>query len=239
MKKKVKISIVFFTLMTILFGCETNPNNSKMSNNNNTQVHEKENENDIIIGNQNWMKINLNTDTFRNGDIIPEAKTTEEWNAANEEKKPAWCYYNNDSTNQSKYGKLYNWYAVNDYRGIAPKGYVVPNFEDYETLINFAGGRYEPTSAFKIKSTKGWISNENKGNNETGFSAMPGGYRNEDGSFSEIGENGAWWCRDETTDANYHAYFVWFEQNVFGDIQGRGCLKARGLSVRCIKYIQK
>ena len=184
------------------------------------------------------MKSNLNNVTFRNGDTIPEAKTIEDWNTANEERRPAWCYYNNDSTNQSKYGKLYNWYAVNDYRGIAPKGYVVPNSEDYEILINFAGGKYDPNSAFRIKSTNGWISNENKGNNETGFSALPGGYRNEDGSFSEIGENGAWWCRDETPGI-YHAYFNWFVQNIFGDIQGRGCSKARGQSVRCIKYIQK
>ena len=81
---------------------------------------------------------NLNLDKFRNGDIIPEAKTNEEWSAADTNKNPAWCYYDNDPANGEKYGKLYNWYAVNDSRGLAPEGYKIPTIEELMD-IEFAG----------------------------------------------------------------------------------------------------
>jgi uncharacterized protein (TIGR02145 family) len=80
----------------------------------------------INIGSQVWMVKNLDVSTVRNGDPIPQAKTNEEWEKAADNKKPAWCYYNNSITNGAKYGKLYNWYAVSDSRGIAPVGYHVP-----------------------------------------------------------------------------------------------------------------
>ena len=83
-------------------------------------------QNDVKIGNQIWMVKNLNVETFRNGDHIHEAKTLEEWKIAGENQKPAFCYYNNDPKNGTIYGKLYNWYAVNDPRGLAPAGYHIP-----------------------------------------------------------------------------------------------------------------
>ena len=73
------------------------------------------------------MSKNLNVSRFRNGEIIFEAKTIEEWEKAGENKTPAWCYYNNNPTNGAKYGKLYNWYAVNDIRALAPKGWHIPS----------------------------------------------------------------------------------------------------------------
>lgn len=72
---------------------------------------------EVKIGDQIWMTRNLNVDKFCNGDPIPETKTNEEWIKAGENGKPAWCYYDNDPANGEKYGKLYNWYAVNDPRG--------------------------------------------------------------------------------------------------------------------------
>lgn len=74
----------------------------------------------VTIGTQVWRTKNLDVATFRNGDSIPQAKTNEEWEKAAENQQPAWCYYNNDPANGAKYGKLYNWYAVNDSRGLAP-----------------------------------------------------------------------------------------------------------------------
>ncbi len=106
----------------------------------------------VTIGNQVWMKENLNVSTFRNGDPIPEAKTAEEWQAAGTEKQPAWCYYDNDPKNGVKYGKLYNWYAVNDARGLAPVGYHVPTDEEWSVLIGFLGNDVLK----KMKSTSGW-----------------------------------------------------------------------------------
>lgn len=84
----------------------------------------------IKIGNQTWMTENLNVDNFQNGDIIPEAKTTEEWEQAGKRQQPVWCYYDYDINNGKKYGKLYNWYAVNDPRGLAPKGWHIPSDEE-------------------------------------------------------------------------------------------------------------
>jgi uncharacterized protein (TIGR02145 family) len=77
---------------------------------------------EVKIGNHVWMAGNLNVNEFRNGDPIPMARTVTEWEYANENKLPAWCYHNNDTANGEIYGKLYNWYAVHDPRGLAPKG---------------------------------------------------------------------------------------------------------------------
>ena len=94
----------------------------------------------VKIGNQYWAKNNLNIDHFRNGDVISEARSDEEWENAGAEGKPAWCYYNNDSSFGEKYGKLYNYYAVRDSRGIAPAGLHVATDEEWTALSNSLGG---------------------------------------------------------------------------------------------------
>jgi len=128
------------------------------------------------IGQQVWTTENLNTDRFRNGDLIAEAKTTEEWEKAAKNGQPAWCYYDN----RMQYGKLYNWYAVNDPRGLAPKGWHIPSQQEVEVLVNFLGGKDE--AGKKMKTTNLWIT-ESGNNNSSGFSAMPGGFRSSEGRF--------------------------------------------------------
>jgi len=110
----------------------------------------------IKIGTQVWTAKNLDVATFRNGDAIPQAKTNEEWEAAGENKQPAWCYYENNTANGTKYGKLYNWYAVVDARGLAPGGWHVPTDEEWTVLSTFLGG--EAVAGKKMKSTSGWNS---------------------------------------------------------------------------------
>jgi uncharacterized protein (TIGR02145 family) len=110
----------------------------------------------VTIGAQVWTTKNLNVAIFRNGDPIPEAKTNEEWEAAGENKQPVWCYYENNAANGTKYGKLYNWYAVNDYRGLAPAGFHVPTDEEWTVLSTFLGG--EDVAGKKLKSSSGWNS---------------------------------------------------------------------------------
>jgi hypothetical protein len=85
----------------------------------------------VRIGDQLWMTRNLDVDRFRNGDLIPHVKSDEEWIKAGENGQPAWCYYDNDPKNGKKYGKLYNWFAVNDPRGLAPKSWHVPTDEEW------------------------------------------------------------------------------------------------------------
>ena len=110
----------------------------------------------VTIGKQVWMTKNLNVDKFRNGDSIPQAKTYEEWEAAGENKQPAWCYYDNDPANGAKYGKLYNFFAVNDSRGLAPTGYHIPSDEEWTKLTDYLGG--SSAAGTKMKSASGWKS---------------------------------------------------------------------------------
>jgi uncharacterized protein (TIGR02145 family) len=88
----------------------------------------------VKIGNQEWSTFNLDSDKFNNGDPIPEIQNMDEWNQASKNKQPAFCYYDNSSANRELYGKLYNWYAVNDPRGIAPVGFRVPSKQDLVEL---------------------------------------------------------------------------------------------------------
>ena len=111
----------------------------------------------VAIGTQVWTTKNLDVATFRNGDAIPQAKTDEEWKAAGDNKQPAWCYSENNTANGTKYGKLYNWYAVNDYRGLAPAGWHVPTDEEWTLLENSLGGHKFNTGE-KMKSRSGWDS---------------------------------------------------------------------------------
>jgi uncharacterized protein (TIGR02145 family) len=182
----------------------------------------------LIIGTQTWAEANLIASTFRNGDTIPEAKTSKEWLAAGESGKPAWCYYNNDPAIGKKYGKLYNWYAVNDPRELAPVGWTLPGDADWAKLINYLGGPGRAGS--KLKSTTGW-SEGNIGTNDTGFSGFPGGYRVENGIFQNIGSIGIWWSTTENNPLSAIDHYL-AQSN---SLARSSSPKQRGESVRCIK----
>jgi uncharacterized protein (TIGR02145 family) len=115
-----------------------------------------QNKSEVKIGSQIWMTKNLNVDRFRNGDPINEAKTISEWKKAGNNGEPVWCYAYFDASNGVKYGKLYNWFAVNDSRGLAPLGWHIPTIEEFEKLEEFLNEPLLSTS--KIKSTSGWSS---------------------------------------------------------------------------------
>jgi|SRR5690554_1333320 len=188
---------------------------------------------EVTIGKQVWMTQNLNVDKFRNGDPIPEAKTKEEWRKAGENGEPAWSYYNNNPDNGDRYGKLYNWYAVNDPRGLAPEGWKIPSDEEWSRLVDFLGG--QSVAGTKMKSTDFWADYEGKsgnGTNESGFSGLPGGYRNIFGAFFDIGEYGDWWSSTE-----YIAGTAWSRNLVYdnGNVSRNGTIKKSGFSVRCLR----
>ncbi len=94
----------------------------------------------VTIGTQVWSTKNLDVSTFRNGDPIPQAKSDEEWSVAMDNQQPAWCYYDNNPSESAKYGKLYNWYAVNDPRGLAPSGWHIPCDVEWTVLDNYLKG---------------------------------------------------------------------------------------------------
>jgi uncharacterized protein (TIGR02145 family) len=206
-----------------------------MTDNQGTLLYEKSTSNQSSssnnekIVNLGWMTENLNVDKFRNGDPIPEAKTAEEWSNAKDNKQPVWCYYDNDPSNGTKYGKLYNWYAVNDPRGLAPNGYHIPTFEEWGKLIAYLGG--EDTAAKKMKSTSGWKDNGN-GTNSSGFSGLPGGFRGFNGTFYDVGVYGYWWSSSESNTG-----FAWYRflDYLDGSVGSYDGTKGRWLSVRCLR----
>ncbi len=182
----------------------------------------------VPIGTQIWAVANLNVSIFRNGDSIPEAATNEEWLRAGEARKPAWCYYNNDPLNGQKYGKLYNWYAVNDPRGLAPVGWILSSDEDWAKLTYYLGG--QDVAGTKIKSSTGW-KDGNNGTNETGFKGLPGGYRVENGTFLNVGSNGIWWSSTESKTLSAFDHYT----ALSGSLSRSSSPKQRGESVRCLK----
>lgn len=183
----------------------------------------------IKIGTQTWATKNLDVSSFSNGDAIPEAKTTAEWAAAAEQRKPAWCYYENDRANGTKYGKLYNWFAVSDPRGLAPKGWHIPSDAEWITLTGNLGG--ENAAGTKMKSSSGWKDNAN-GTNESGFEGLPGGSRSLKGIFADIGAVGNWWS---STKAGPYSAWSRSLSSANGAVgrAGNGFMKG-AFSVRCL-----
>lgn len=147
----------------------------------------------VTIGTQVWTSKNLDVETYRNGDIIPQVQDKHAWA---ELTAGAWCYYDNDASNGTKYGKLYNWYAVHDPRGLAPNGYHIPADAEWPQLSDYLGG--EDKAGTKMKSTSVW--KENNGTNNSGFSGLPGGNRDSDGRFNLIDYYGFCWSSAENDD---------------------------------------
>jgi len=187
----------------------------------------------VRIGNQEWQTYNLNVDRFRNGDMIPQARTNEEWNSAGKKGKPVWCYFSNDPENGRIYGKLYNWHAVNDARGLAPKGWHVATDEDWTTLTDYLGGKSVAGGKMKMTGTAHWNPPNTGATNESGFSAFPGGYRSSVGSFEFISFDAFFWSATEygTSDAWYRSLNS-LTNGVFRSYYGN---KSVGASVRCLR----
>jgi uncharacterized protein (TIGR02145 family) len=185
---------------------------------------------EVQIGDQIWMAENLNVDRFRNGDIIKEAKTYEDWKRAEVNRRPAWCYFNNDSTNGAKYGKLYNFFAIKDLRGLAPLNWHIPDEEEWITLIKLLGG--EKKAGKEMKSNKDWEKDGN-GNNKSGFNALPGGYRQFNGNFLYSGTLGYWWRVDKESPNIYYNYISLSSRS--SNVEIHYNFNQSAFSVRCIK----
>jgi len=178
----------------------------------------------VRVGAQKWMSKNLDVDQYCNGDPIPQVQDQIAWSKL---KTGAWCYYKNNKENGKKFGKLYNWYAVNDFRGLAPKGFHIPSEDEWTQLSEYL----TPKVGFKLKSDKGWIEKGN-GNNKSGFSAIASGYRYADASRFAYGYT-CWWSSTESIDIEHAWYrYVGFDIDDLGKAYN---YKGYGLSVRCIK----
>jgi len=183
------------------------------------------------LGNYTWSSINLDVTSFRNGDKIQEAKTDEEWANAGENKIPAYCFYNNDTTNKLAYGILYNWYAIIDPRGLAPTGWHIASDIEWSALIDQLGG--SEIAGKKMKSTELWFNNLN-GTNSSAFCGYPGGVRYwwGDPSFNDKDYTSSWWSLSEN-DVNT-AFYYSLNYNRDDILKGNES-KSDGRYVRCVK----
>jgi uncharacterized protein (TIGR02145 family) len=182
---------------------------------------------EIRIGSQVWMMRNLNVDHYRNGDPIPEETDEYNWRHLT---TGAWCRYNNGSGNAT-YGRLYNWYAVNDSRGLAPVGWHVPSYTEWTSLSNFLGGT--AGSKMKVVGTTYWLWPNTDANNLSNFTGVGAGYRNlGGGNFGGIGIDAYFWS-STASNANEAWARVLSKDNNY--LATGGGYKTSGYSVRCVK----
>lgn len=185
--------------------------------------------NDVTIGTQTWTGCNLDVDTYRNGDPIPYVSNSTIWASLT---TGAWCWYNNDPTNETTYGKLYNWHAINDPRGLAPTGYHIPTDAEWTILTNYLGGLTVAGGKMKEEGLCHWDSPNTSATNTSLFTGLPGGYRNANGNYGTLNSNGDWW-----SSTVYSTGFAWFRYLVYNDgtAYSGGYPNETGLSVRLIK----
>lgn len=186
----------------------------------------------VQIGEQIWMAENLRTSRYNDGKPIPNVTNGTNW--ANQI-TGAFCYYDNNSSYNAVYGKLYNWYAVNSGK-LCPKGWHIPTKDDWTELADYLGG----TAGGKMKATGNkkdgtglWNSPNNGATNESGFTGLPGGGRTEPlGTFYDMGSHGVWWSATEY--AEYAAWNITLHVD-YNFILNYAYHKSDGFSCRCVK----
>ena len=178
----------------------------------------------VTLCSQVWDVKNLDVSTYRNGDPIPQVTDPTAWASLT---TGAWCYYANDPANGTTYGKLYNWYAVNDPRGLAPAGWHVPSDAEWSTLETCLGGALA-AGAMKEAGNVHWTSPNTGATNSSGFTALPGGTRNSNGTFGfAVGNYGFWW----TSTSPWNRDMAFNNADVTRNTYGSGF----GFSVRCLR----
>ena len=183
----------------------------------------------IVIGDQEWMAENLRTGKYRNGNSIPQIQGNTDWSNA---VAGAWCWYDNNSVYDRPFGKLYNWYAVNDGRGLCPIGWDIPTNAEWTALTDFLGGLDNAGGPMKESGSAHWNSPNTGATNASGFTGLPGGGRVSLSSFSNLGNFGYLWSNTFESSSNAWFRFLSFSTDRIdlGNLD-----KWFGFSVRCIK----
>ncbi len=192
-----------------------------------------------VIGSQTWMAENLKTSKYNDGSIITNVTDPSNWIKLN---SGAWGYYNNDVVNNAKYGKLYNWYAVNmitnGNKNVCPTGWHVPSDAEWTILTDFLGGEIVAASKMKEVGNTSWSSQNFDATNVSLFAALPGGSLDEsDGLSYELGERGVWWSASEDVSDKIGAIGSWLRLLDFKKVNSYRISgdKRNGMSIRCIK----
>ena len=176
----------------------------------------------VQIGDQCWFAENLRTTTYLNGDAIPQNLSDGDWSSTT---SGAMTFYNNGPA----YGGLYNWYAVDDARGLCPSGWHVPTDGEWTVMTDHLGG--ESIAGVQMKTTYGWLYDDN-GTNSSGFSGLPGGYRNGiAGYFLSAGDTGYWWSSSPNGSFAWSRYLY----STVEDVSRYNANRRSGWSVRCVR----
>jgi uncharacterized protein (TIGR02145 family) len=197
-----------------------------------TDINETGKYTSVFIHGQHWMTTNLAVTHYRNGDPIPQVQNVAKWAALT---TGAWCWYKNDSATGAVYGRLYNWYAVHDPRGLAPAGWHVPSDAEWDTLQvhlgGNAGGKLKDTGTIEA-GTGLWAAPNRGATNRSGFTAFPGGLRDYYGRFYFVGYSGYWWSSTE-----YDIGSAWYRllDYRYSHIINGANQKQNGRSVRCLR----
>lgn len=198
--------------------------------------------NTVAIGNQCWMKENLKTTKYANGTAIPLVNNVSTWDALTETSK-AYCWYNDDIANKATYGALYTWAAAmngaasttnnpSGIQGVCPMGWHLPSDAEWTQLTTYLGGESVTGGKLKETGTTYWRDPNNGATNETGFTALPGGYRYNNGTSNHMNMYGRWWSVTEY-DASSSMYRGMYHFTI--DVYRQYYNKANGLSVRCLR----
>lgn len=236
-KTLIILVIIIFVTLVCTVSCKKDPTSS----NDPTTVTDFDGNvyKTVQIGEQLWMAENLKVTHYRNGDQIPNISDNNVWENMDD---GAYCSYNNTDSNIDIYGLLYNWYVVDDSRGLAPTGWHIPTDGEWKQLEMYLGmSQSEADSTdwrgtdeggkLKEAGTTHWSSPNEGASNESGFSALPGGFRDEDGFFFLISYGGNWW-----SSTKFGNFLAWDRSLHYkhSDIYLYGSDKQYGLSVRCI-----
>lgn len=227
-------TLIFLTfspiVMLLFFGCTKNEPTTEITPDTTIEDVDGNSYHTVTIGTQTWLVENLKTTKYRNGDPIPNLQSDNQWATTSD---GAYSDYANNPALSTDRGKLYNWFAVNDARNIAPAGYHVPNAEEWEELVQYLGGEAIAGGKLKEAGLGHWADPNTGATNSSGFTALPTGFRSRDGSFSGLSGFGYYWSASE----NYQQTSAWY----FGmNMDWAGIEKAiefekTGHAVRCIK----
>ena len=196
----------------------------------------------VLIGEQCWFAENLRSENYQNGEAIPTGLSDTEWSSTT---LGATAVYGDGSSycttdtpdgdacdetwSLNEYGRLYNWYSVDDARGLCPSGWHVPTDEEWTVMTDFLGGEF--AAGGQIKTDYGWYNGVN-GTNSSGFSGLPGGGRLENGYFGSAGSYGGWWSSSPFGGSYARSrYLSSYNESVYRSYD----YNQYGFSVRCIK----
>jgi uncharacterized protein (TIGR02145 family) len=233
-KQIVFLSNILLAIM-LFASCRNSSNKNNVISSDNNIVYSKIPDNDgnvyktVTIGTQVWMAENLKTTKYNDGTTIPLVTEKLTWKALI---TPAYCWFNNDSSNKTVYGALYNWYTVNTNK-LCPTGWHVPTAKEWTILTTYLGGKNASGGKLKETGLTHWKSSNKGVTNETGFTALPSGERNQYGVFGNKGYTCYMWSSTEYSITS--AYFRYVSYSWSTNVGRLSTSKRGGFSVRCLR----